>query len=306
MAAEVRRGLTASPPWLPSKYFYDEQGGRLFEEITELPEYYLTRTEEAILRARADDVVARLRPRELVELGAGTSPKLRLLLDAMRHARVLRRCVLVDINAGALRASARRLASLYPGLDVQTIVTDFQDDLSQLGAGGGRLLAFLGSTIGNLHPTEVSAFLGGLASHLSPGDGLLLGVDLVKDKARLEAAYDDPAGVTAAFNLNILKAINAQLGAGFRPGDFEHVSFYDEEQAWIEMRLRAVRTTRARIPPASLDLTFVRGDEIRTEISCKFTRASLEQRLGPAGLQLQEWMTDPEGLFALALLVPLN
>jgi L-histidine N-alpha-methyltransferase len=302
MGAEVRRGLGGSPPSLRSKYFYEQAGMRLFEQITELPEYYLTRTEWSILTRMADSIVDRVRPRELVEIGSGTSAKLRLLLDAMAHRRLLRRCVLLDINARALRSSAQALAERYRGLQTRLVVADFQAGFDGLGPGGGRLLCFLGSTIGNLEPDEVPAFLLRLREHLSEGDALLLGVDLVKDTARLEAAYNDAAGVTARFNLNLLRVVNRRLGAGFELDAFEHVAFYDRQRAWIEMRVRALRATRAG--GAGLALTLARGDEIRTEISCKYTRASLGALLPPAGLHLDAWMTDPEELFALALLRP--
>jgi L-histidine N-alpha-methyltransferase len=304
MAAEVRHGLGGFPASLPSKYFYDQAGMRLFEQITELPEYYLTRTEWSILTREADAIVDRVRPHELVEIGSGTSPKLRLLLDAMARRRLLQRCVLLDINPRALRASAAALDARYPGLQTRVVVADFQAGFDGLGPGGGRLLCFLGSTIGNLAPDEVPAFLGRLRSHLQEGDALLLGVDLVKDTARLEAAYNDAAGVTARFNLNLLRVMNRRLGAGFDVDAFEHVAFYDEQRAWIEMRVRALRATRASIPGVGLDLTLERGDELRTEISCKFTRASLEARLPAAGLCLDAWLHDPDEQFALALLRP--
>lgn len=304
MFAEVRRGLTSAPPSLPSKYFYDEAGMRLFERITELPEYYLTRTETAILGREAQAIVDRVLPRELAEIGSGASPKILFLLDAMARRGRLDRCTLLDIHGPALRASAAALSRRYPGLKTRQVVADFQAPVPELGAGGARLLCFLGSTIGNLHPDEVEPFLRRLRSHLSDGDGLLVGFDLVKDAARLEAAYNDAAGVTAEFNLNLLRVINARFGASFDVGAFEHVAFYDREHAWIEMRLRARRTTRASFPSAALDFTFERGDEIRTEISCKFTRESVEARASAAGLRLDLWLTDPEDLFALGLFRP--
>ena len=303
MAAEVRQGLGASPPSLPSKYFYDEAGMALFERITGLPEYYLTRTEHVILTREADGLIERLRPREVVEIGSGTSPKLRLLLDAMARHRLLERCTLLDINAAALRASAAALARRYPGLRTRTVVADFQQPFA-LGTAPSRLICFLGSTIGNLDPSEVPVFLRRLRAHLQDDGAVLLGLDLVKDTARLEAAYNDAQGVTAEFNLNLLRAVNRRLGARFEVDDFEHVAFFDRERAWIEMRVRARRTTRAALPACGLDLTLAKGDEIRTEISCKFTRASLEKRIETAGLRVDEWLTDEDALFALALLRP--
>lgn len=304
MASEVRNALSGQPPALPSKYFYDETGMRLFEQITTLPEYYLTRTEHALLEQEADGIVARVRPHELVEIGSGASPKVRLLLDAMQRAGLLRGCTLLDINAGALQRSARALAALYPGLRTRRVVADFQEGFGGLGPGGGRLLCFLGSTLGNFHPREVPGFLRSMRAQLQPGDGLLIGLDLVKDVERLEAAYNDAAGVTARFNLNLLQVMNDRLDADFDLAAFEHVAFYDADNAWIEMRLRARQPTRARIPAAQFELTLAAGEEIRTELSCKFTRASLEQQLLGTGLRLDAWLTDPERLFALALLRP--
>ena len=302
MAAEVRAGLTARPRSLPSKYFYDDRGSRLFEDITRLPEYYLTRTEERLLAGIAADVVARVRPTELVELGSGAGRKVRLLLAAMARAGLLERCVLMDINASFLSNASQALAADFPGLKVHGLVGDFVDDLGLLGPGGGRLAAFFASTIGNLHPAEVPAFLARVAEHLAPADAFLVGVDLVKDVAHLEAAYNDAAGVTAEFNRNILRVMNDRLGADFDPEAFEHVAFYDQAHAWIEMRLRSRKLQRVRIPAARLDLAFEAGEEIRTEISCKYTRESFAALLPGTGLALERWYTDPENLFALALL----
>jgi L-histidine Nalpha-methyltransferase len=303
MAEEVRASLMSPVPFLPSKYFYDDRGSRLFERITRTEEYYQTRTEEALLRSCAANVVARVRPQELVELGGGVSPKVRTLLDAMRRAGTLRRCVLFDIHRGSLEISLNQLAREYPGVAARGIVGDFQADVTALGAGGRRLIAFLGGTIGNLHPDdEVPPFLRRLGGQMADGDALLLGVDLVKDTARLERAYNDEAGVTAAFNLNLLQAMNDRLGADFDLRAFEHVAFYDERRAWIEMRVRSLREQEVRIPASGLTLRFDTGDELRTEISCKYTRESLEQRLEGTGLVLDAWFTDPERLFGLALL----
>lgn len=303
MAEEVRASLMSPVPYLPSKYFYDDRGSRLFERITRTDEYYQTRTEEALLRACAANVVVRVRPQELVELGGGVSPKMRVLLNAMRQAGTLRRCVLFDIHQGSLESSLAQLAREYPGLAARGIVGDFQGDVTALGPGGRRLIAFLGGTIGNLHPDEeVPGFLHRLRGQMAEGDGLLLGVDLVKDTARLERAYNDDEGVTAAFNLNLLQVMNDRLGAEFDLRGFEHVAFYDEKRAWIEMRVRSLREQEVRIPASGVTLRFEAGDELRTEISCKYTRESLEQRLPGTGLALHAWFTDPERLFGLALL----
>ncbi len=302
MAEEIRAGLLAPVPTLPCKYFYDDRGSQLFEEITRLPEYYLTRTEEKILEGIADEVVATVRPRELVELGSGSGRKIRLLLDRMARSGRLERCVLLDISEGALTESVRQLAAAYPSVEVVGVRGDFLYDLPALGPGGGRMVLFLASTIGNLHPSELPAFFSRVAAALAPGDAMLLGTDLVKDKERLEAAYNDAAGVTASFNRNILAVVNQRLGADFDLTAFDHVAFYDEENAWIEMRLRANRPSRVVVPAAALSLRFERGEEIRTELSCKYTREALEANLRGTGLQLARWFTDPEDLFALSLL----
>jgi L-histidine N-alpha-methyltransferase len=304
MAAEVRAGLSAQPlPWLPCKYFYDDRGSALFERITGLPEYYQTRTEEGILERVAGDVVAATRPVELCELGSGVGRKVRLLLDAGLARGTLERCVLLDINATVLAESVRSLEGDYPGLSVRGVAGDFQDDLEGLGPGGGRLALFLAGTIGNLHPDyEVPGFLRALARQLSPGDAFLVGLDLVKDERRLHAAYNDSAGITAEFNRNILRVVNAALGADFEPDAYDHVAFYDRDRAWIEMRLRARHDQRVRVPGAGLELTLRRGQEIRTELSCKYTRPTFEARLARTGLRLESWLSDAESLFALALL----
>jgi L-histidine N-alpha-methyltransferase len=303
MAVEVREGLSKRPlPELPSKYFYDDRGSALFDDITRLPEYYQTRTEEAILEAVAREVVDRIQPRELCELGSGVGRKVRLLLDAMAGRGLLERCVLLDISEGFLVESARRLDTLYPDLAVRGVVGDFLEDLPALGPGGGRLALFLAGTVGNLHPDAVPPFLRAVARQLEPGDGFLVGLDLVKDEARLHAAYNDSAGVTAEFNRNILRVVNTHLGANFEPEAFEHVAFYDRAHAWIEMRLRATRSMRVTLPGADLQMALEPGDEIRTELSCKYTRDSLEARLLGTGLCVEGWYTDPDELFASALL----
>jgi L-histidine N-alpha-methyltransferase len=303
MAEEVRVGLSRRPlPELPCKYFYDERGSALFEEITRLPEYYPTRAETAILEAHAASVVEWAAPRELVELGSGAGRKIRLFLDAMRARGALERVVLLEIAEAWLRESVPRLQAGYPGASVRGVVGDFVRDLGALGPGGGRLLLFLAGTIGNLHPDEVPAFFRAAAGILEPGDTFLVGADLVKDPARLHAAYNDDAGVTAEFNLNILRVLNARLGADFDLADFEHHAFYDAERQWIEMRLRARRPVEARVAGAGVTVRLAEGEEIRTELSCKYTRSSLEARLAGSGLVLDRWITDPAGLFASALL----
>ncbi len=303
MAAEVRAGLARRPlRELPCKYFYDARGSALFEQITQLPEYYPTRTESGILEAHAAELVASVAPCELAELGSGAGRKIRFFLDAMRAGGMLERVVLLEINEAELRASVTRLQADYPEASVRGIAGDFVSDLPTLGPGGGRLLLFLAGTLGNLHPDELPAFFRRAASVLAPGDAFLVGVDLVKDPARLHAAYNDAAGVTAEFNVNILRVLNDQLGADFEPADFEHHAFYDPERQWIEMRLRALRPVKARVPGAGVEVSLAEGEEIRTELSCKYTCATLSARLSGSGLALERWITDAEGLFASALL----
>jgi L-histidine N-alpha-methyltransferase len=303
MASEVRTGLLRRPlPELPCKYFYDERGSALFEAITELPEYYQTRTETALLLSHAASIVEAMAPVELAELGSGAGRKIRLFLDAMRSRGSLEDVVLLEIAESYLRESVERLQADYPEAAVRGIVGDFQHDLHELGPGGGRLLLFLAGTIGNLHPDELPAFFRGAAGVLAPGDGFLVGVDLVKDPARLHAAYNDSAGVTAEFNRNILRVLNDRLGADFDPEAFEHRAFYDAERQWIEMRLRARRPMTARVPAAGIEITVAMGGEIRTELSCKYTRESFASRLAGTGLVLERWLTDRDSLFASALL----
>jgi L-histidine N-alpha-methyltransferase len=303
MAAEVRAGLSGRPlPELPCKYFYDERGSALFEAITELPEYYQTRTETALLEAHAAAIVEAVTPVELAELGSGAGHKIRLFLDAMRSRGRLERVVLLEISETYLRQSVDRLQADYPEAAVRGVVGDFLHDLPALGPGGGRLLLFLAGTIGNLHPDELPAFFREAAAALAPGDGFLVGVDLVKSPARLHAAYNDSAGVTAEFNRNILRVLNDRLHADLDPDDFEHRAFYDRERQWVEMRLRARRPVTARVPAAGIELSLAPGDEIRTELSCKYTRDSLTARLAGTGLVVERWISDPEGLFASVLL----
>jgi L-histidine Nalpha-methyltransferase len=304
MAAEVRDGLQADPPSLPSKYFYDARGSALFERITTLPEYYPTRVEEEIHAAASADIVRRARPRELVELGSGMGAKTRRLLDGLAgRGEHLRSCILLDVDEVALRSSLAILTHAYPGLQARGIVGDFLRDIPAVGRSGGhRMIGFLGGTIGNVHPDRVPAFFRAAASVLVPGDTFLLGLDLVKDVVRLEAAYNDRDGVTAEFNRNLLNVLNDRLGADFDVDAFAHVAFYDPARQWIEMRLRATRRTAVHIPQAPVTRSFARGDEIRTEISCKYTRERLEGLLDGTGLSIEAWYTDPAAQFAVTLL----
>jgi L-histidine Nalpha-methyltransferase len=301
LAADVRDGLSRKLKELPPKYFYDERGSRLFDEITTLPEYYPTRCEREILNRRAPEIVAETGAGELVELGSGTASKTRALLYAMAGAGTLRRYVPFDVDASVVEACAAELTELYPGLAVHGVVGDFGHDLDRIPAGDGRLFAFLGGTIGNLYPDERAEFLGRLAGLMTNDDRLLIGTDLVKDRAVLEAAYNDSAGVTAEFNRNVLRVLNESLDADFDPTAFEHVAFFDEANSWIEMRLRAKGAQTVRIEGAALEITFEDGEELRTEISSKFTRDAVERELREAGMRLDDFHTDDGGLFGLAV-----
>lgn len=304
IADDVRRGLTDTPKWLLPKYFYDARGCALFEAITDLPEYYQTRTELSILQREMPGIVARHELNELVELGSGSSRKTVTILDAMDDAGSLRRYLPFDVAPGALLEAAGRLVDAYPGLRVHAVSGDFERHLSKIpprARGTRRLVAFLGGTIGNLHPAERRPFLRQIGKLMRPGDRLLLGTDLVKDPARLEAAYDDAAGVTAAFNLNVLQVLNRELGADFDLTKFAHVAFYDARNAWIEMRLRSLVAQSVAIRDLGLDVTFAEGEEIRTEISCKFTADSVTDMYADAGLELLEFHTDDEDLFAVSI-----
>jgi len=298
---DARVGLTATPKDLPPKWFYDERGCELFEEITRLPEYYPTRAERSIIDTRAADIARVTGADTLVELGSGTSEKTRLLLGALTEAGTLRRFVPFDVSEPTLRSAAAAIERELPGIEVHAVVGDFERHLSLLPVGGTRIVAFLGGTIGNLAPDTRAAFLAEVAAGLAPGDAFLLGTDLVKDPVRLEAAYDDAAGVTAAFNRNVLAVLNRALGADFVPERFEHVARWVPEAEWIEMRLRSPEPQTARVAALDLDVEFAAGEEVRTEISAKFRREGVEAELAAAGLGLAHWWTDVAGDFALSL-----
>lgn len=302
LAEDVRDGLTRPLKELPPKHFYDDRGARLFDRICELPEYYPTRTERAILEARAAELAEVTAAEELLELGSGTASKTRVLLDALTAAGTLERYVPVDVTESMIRSTAAALVQEYPGLFVHGVAADFEHHLERLPSReGSRMVAFLGGTIGNFAPRARSRFLRGVRALVEPDGFLLLGTDLVKDPARLEAAYDDSAGVTAEFNRNVLRVINRELGADFEPERFDHVARYDTAQQWIEMRLRAREAHTVSIPALDLEVPFAAGEDIRTEISAKFTLARLRRELGAAGLDLVAWLTDPAGDFALSL-----
>ncbi|MFD7721384.1 L-histidine N(alpha)-methyltransferase [Streptomyces sp. NPDC059814] len=298
LRADVLHGLTRQPKTLPPKWFYDARGSKLFEEITRLPEYYPTRAEREILIDRADAIATASGARTLVELGSGSSEKTRHLLDALPR---LHTYVPVDVSESALRGAAEALLKERPGLSVHALIADFTGALSLPETPGPRLVAFLGGTIGNLLPQERAAFLASVRSLLSPGDSLLLGTDLVKDEEVLVAAYDDAAGVTAAFNRNVLSVVDRELGADFEPADFEHVARWNPAREWIEMRLRARRDLTVKIPELDLVVPFEAGEELRTEVSAKFREEGVRDELDRAGMRLAQWWTDAAGRFALSL-----
>ena len=299
--ALLRASLTRPLPQVPPLYFYDDVGSALFERITDLSVYYPTRTEISILERFGPAIMKLAAPRHIIELGSGAGRKIRLLLDAWGPLRD-RACTMLDINELFLRQSIERLAQDYPECRFRGLVGDFVHGLGDLGPAGGRMVVFFAGTMGNLDPAQRRSFLQGLAQNMDTTDTFLVGVDLVKDPARLEAAYDDPDGVTAAFNLNMLEVLNRRFQANFDQAAFRHRALYDPENAWIEMRLVANRPAHVRLEKLDLDLRFAEGAEIRTELSCKFTRESLDACAHEAGLSIAGWYTDPEDLFAVALL----
>ncbi|MGW0914474.1 L-histidine N(alpha)-methyltransferase [Streptomyces sp. NPDC002784] len=300
LRADVLHGLTRTPKTLPPKWFYDAHGSELFEQITELPEYYPTRAEREILIDRADEIAAATRARTLVELGSGSSEKTRYVIDALTE---LHTYVPVDVSESALTQAGHALIEERPALDVHALIADFTGGLTLPDTPGPRLMAFLGGTIGNLLPAERAAFLARVRALMAPGDALLLGTDLVKDEQVLVRAYDDAAGVTAAFNKNVLTVVNRELGADFDPGAFAHVALWDAGHEWIEMRLRSLTAQTVKVPALDLAVDFAAGEELHTEVSAKFRKEGVRGELSAAGLELTYWWTDQDGRFALSLSV---
>ncbi|MET7367796.1 L-histidine N(alpha)-methyltransferase [Streptomyces sp. NPDC005566] len=298
LRADVLSGLTRHPKTLPPKWFYDAHGSDLFEEITRLAEYYPTRAEREILVAHSADIAAASGARTLIELGSGSSEKTRHLLDALPE---LHTYVPVDVSESALKGAAEALLAERPGLSVHALIADFTHALDLPDSPGPRLVAFLGGTLGNLLPQERAEFLTSVRARLAPGDSLLLGTDLVKDEATLVAAYDDAAGVTAAFNKNVLTVVDRELGADFQLDDFDHVAVWNPEHEWIEMRLRSRRAQTVKIRELDLEVSFEEGEELRTEVSAKFRKEGVRDELAAAGLRLAQWWTDSAGRFALSL-----
>lgn len=301
LAEDARRGLTAPRKTMPPKYLYDARGSRLFERITELPEYYQTRTERAILERVAPLIVDRIRPTVLVEFGSGSAFKTRVLLEEMRRAGRLEGYGMLDVSEAASRAAARELLEDYPGLRIECVITDFEHEQPLPFEGCRRLAAFLGSTIGNLEADAARTFLRDVAGRLQPNDAFLIGFDLVKDVETLIRAYDDEAGVTAQFNLNLLNILNRELGANFDLQSFAHRVRYDRDLDRIEMHLVSLQEQTVRLEALELDVEFAEGETLRTELSHKYTRRSVEALLEETELELDLWETDPDGRFALGL-----
>jgi L-histidine Nalpha-methyltransferase len=306
LAGDVLRGLLTLPKTLPPKWFYDAHGSELFERITELDEYYLTRSEAALLGRMGAELVAEVDPVELVELGSGSSSKTHLVLDPIAATGRLERYMPVDVSAAAIEAAIPELVDRYPGVAIDAHVCDFTSDLGRIGpsTAGPRLVALLGSTIGNLQPVEVRAFLHELAPVVRAQDALLLGTDLVKEASVLEAAYDDPDGVTAAFNLNILTVINRELEADFDLDSFRHEALYNPTLERVEMRLRSTEAQVVRIEALGTEITFLEGEGILTEISRKFTHESVERAYSDGGFRMRAWHEDAAGGYALSLASP--
>ena len=301
LRADARLGLTSTPKSLPPKWFYDARGSDLFERITALPEYYPTRTERALLERVVGEIARSARSEVLVELGAGSAAKTRLLLNALTADGPLKTYVPQDVSSSALRDAANQVAAEFPTLAVHGVVSDFTDTLQNLPGGGRRMIAFLGGTLGNLVPIERAEFLAGIHEVLEPGEQLLLGVGLVIDPATLVPAYDDAAGVTAEFNRNVLHVLNSRLDADFAPDKFEHIALWDAENEWIEMRLAATEDMTVRVRELDLTVEFARGEQMRTEISAKFRADGLRAELLAAGFDTERVWTDPDHRFALVL-----
>jgi len=301
LPGDARAGLTTMPKTVPSKYFYDARGSHLFETITRLPEYYLTRAETEILEREAGHFVEAVRPHVLVEFGSGAARKTRILLDAMLERGLLEGYGPVDVSAEASRHAADTLIRDYPDLVVQGVIGDFERPRDLPFAGRPRLLAFLGSTIGNLETEQATGFLTAIRTEMTGADAFLIGFDLVKDVGVLRRAYDDEAGVTAQFNLNMLRVLNRELGASFDLDAFRHRVVWNAGDSRIEMHLESLRLQRIPISSIELDVFLAAGETIRTELSHKYTRESAGALLVTAGYRVESWRTDESGGFALAL-----
>ncbi len=304
MIDDVCKGLTTEHKSLPSIYFYDDHGSVLFEQITQLPEYYLARAEAQILERYAHDIIAAIHPDELVEIGAGYARKTQLLLTAIHEREAGNVYVAIDVSEAALRHAGKNLTEAYPWLQVRGYLGDFGTDLDSVPRHGRRLVAFLGSTIGNLSLAQRPDFFGSVASMLDEGDGFLLGIDLIKDESILVAAYSDPAGVSSAFNKNVLTVLNQELDANFDLDAFDHVTQLNRVTGCMEQSLRANRDLVARLEAIDLDVSIGSGESIHTEWSCKFTREQITNELAGAGLDVTDWWTDTEDRYALLIARP--
>jgi L-histidine N-alpha-methyltransferase len=304
MRADALSGLRADAKSIPPVWFYDERGSQLFEQITRLPEYYPTRAERLLLEEYAPTIAELSKADTLVELGAGACNKTRVLLSALQQFGTLAKYVPFDVSDEFLRDAASSLSGEYDGLAVHLVIGDFSEHLAEIPIDGRRMVAFLGGTIGNLDPAQRARFLFDLNCSMSSNDSLLLGADLVKDRGRLVAAYDDAAGVTAEFNKNVLRVLNVQLGGNFDPDLFTHVALWNEEEQWIEMRLQAEEAAEITLEDAGISVNLAKGEEILTEISAKFTPARIEEELGAAGFVIDGMWGAAEGEFLLTLAHP--
>jgi L-histidine Nalpha-methyltransferase len=304
MRADALRGLQSKTKSIPPVWFYDERGSRLFEDITQLPEYYPTRAERALLEAHAPSIAELSKADTLVELGAGACDKTRVLLAALEATGTLSRYIPFDVSDEFLRSAATTLAEEFTSLDIHLVIGDFHQHLAEIPTEGRRMIAFLGGTIGNLNPTQRARFLFDLNCTMSSDDSLLIGTDLVKDPKRLVAAYDDEAGVTADFNRNVLHVLNEQLGGDFDPELFRHVALWNEEEQWIEMRLRAEEANEVALTGAGITVRFEEGEDLLTEISAKFTPDRVERELSEAGFVVEGMWGAESGEFLLTLAHP--
>lgn len=304
---DAQVGLTAPQRWMPCKYFYDARGSAIFEEISRLPEYYPTRAELSILRTNAPEIMTTLAHKDIIELGSGATAKIRILLDAAgrRHRRTMR-YIPVDISESAIKAACRDLLAPYPELQVLGIVADFTHQLDAVPVERPLIICFLGGTIGNMDPEDGILFLEHIARHLKPGDSVLVGFDLVKDRSVMETAYNDSQGVTASFNKNMLRVLNHQLKANFDERDFDHLAFFNESESRIEMHLVANRDVWVDIPTIGLGIAMKKGETIHTENSRKFTYASVDNMANRAGLHIQQWYSDSDDWFSVALMAPVR
>jgi L-histidine Nalpha-methyltransferase len=305
MLADALKGLQGEEKSIPPVWFYDERGSRLFEEITQLPEYYPTRTERALLEAHADAIAGLSKADTLVELGAGACEKTRVLLAALQEAGSLSSYVPFDVSDEFLRSAATTLSEEFDSIDIHLVIGDFHQHLAEIPSEGRRMIAFLGGTIGNLDPAQRARFLFDLNCTMSSDDSLLLGTDLVKDRRRLVAAYDDAAGVTADFNRNVLHVLNDQLGGNFDPELFHHVALWNEDEQWIEMRLRADKASVVTLTGADITIQFDEGEDMLTEISAKFTPERVERELSQASFVVEEMWGAEDGEFLLTLAHPI-